>query len=154
MLGGRWAWGRRIAPRAHIRSAPLPILAAALSLSACSAPSSYMGVSLTPGAAEPHIQSLARHAQAGDKHAQLALGIAYEEGKGVAADLKRAHKLYRAAATASGGTIYVYIPATRKGGKGGVMPVNTGPRVEGLAEARERLERKVAQELIYSRRGQ
>lgn len=97
-----------------------------------------MGVNLAPGAADQQIQTLARAAMAGDKQAQLGLGIAYEEGKGLPQDPKRARKLYRAAATPSGGTIHVYVPATRKGGKGYLMPVNTGPRAEGLSEAKER----------------
>ena len=99
-----------------------------------------MGIALAPGAANPAVQTLARSALTGDKHAQLALGIRYEEGDGVAADPKRARRLYRAAAGTTGGTIYVYVPATRKGGKGYVTPVNMGLRVEGLAEARARLD--------------
>ena len=63
-----------------------------------------------------------------------------QEGDGVPPDPKRARKLYRAAATTTGGTIYVYVPATRKGGRGYVTPVSMGPKVEGLKEARERLD--------------
>lgn len=131
--GMRW----RIAGPVRARFA---VLALILPLAACAAPSAYMGVSLTPGAADPAIQALARQAMSGDKHAQLALGIAYEEGKGLPADPKKARKLYRAAATASGGTIYVYVPATRKGGKGYVTPVNIGPTVAGLGEAKKKHE--------------
>lgn len=110
----------------------------ALLLTACVAPSSYMGISLVAGAADPAVQSLAARAQRGDKQAQLDLGIRYEEGNGVPADLKRAQKLYRAAATTTGGTTFVYVPATKKGGRGYTMPVNMGPRVEGLAAAKRR----------------
>ena len=69
----------------------------------------------------------------------LPLGIAYEEGQGVAVDLKRARTLYRLAEANSGGTIYLYQPPVRQGGRGGVIPVNLGPVVAGLAEARARL---------------
>ena len=108
-------------------------------LSACAVPTQYMGISLTPGAASPALQGVAEQALSGNKAAQLALGIAYEEGQGVAVDLKRARTLYRLAAANSGGTIYVYQPPVRKGGRGGVIPVNLGPVVAGLAEARARL---------------
>lgn len=116
----------------------LPLLAVALSLGACAA-NSYMGIPLAPGAAPSELQRLAGLARAGDKQAQLDLGIRYENGTGLPANLERARKLYRAAATPTGGTIYVYVPATRKGEKGNVTPVDTGPRVEGLVEAKARL---------------
>lgn len=113
-------------------------LAAGL-LSGCAAPKSYMGVSLAPGSADPLMQDIARSARAGDKQAQLQLGIAYEEGRGVAPDLVQARKLYALAAAESGGTIWVYQPATRKGGAGRTVPVNMGPKRTGLQEAGERL---------------
>ena len=119
------------------------VLALTLALSlipgGCAAPTSYMGIALAPGAAPIETQSLAQAALSGSKTALLALGIAYEEGQGVAVDLKRARRLYRLAAANSGGTIYVYQPPVRKGGRGGVIPVNLGPVVAGLAEARARL---------------
>ncbi len=108
-------------------------------LTACAAPTHYAGIDLRAGAANAEVQALAQQARSGSKDAQLALGIAYEEGKGVRVDPKRARKLYRMAAKPSGGTIYVYVPATKKGGKGYVTPVNLGPKVEGLAEAQQRL---------------
>jgi hypothetical protein len=135
-------WGRQASSGvAGVRTAARTALASllALALGACAAPSSYLGVAFAPGAADPQVQTLARQARSGDKQAQLALGIRYEAGDGVPTDPKRARKLYRAAAATTGGTIYVYVPATRKGGKGYVSPVNMGPRVAGLAEARERL---------------
>jgi TPR repeat protein len=73
-------------------AAALLALAAPLTLAAC-APTSYAGISLKPGAADPELQSLARRAQGGDKHAQLELGIRYEEGRGVPANLDRASYL-------------------------------------------------------------
>jgi hypothetical protein len=98
-----------------------------------------MGIGLAPGAAPAGIQVLAKRARAGDKQAQLDLGIAFDEGREIAQDCRRARKLYRLAATASGGTIFVYQPPARKGGRGMVVPVNMGPRVAGLEEARRRL---------------
>ena len=116
----------------------LLLLAVAL-FAGCSVPTHYMGIDLAPGAAPPSLQGVAEQAQSGNKAAQLALGIAYEEGQGVAVDLQRAKTLYRLAAANSGGTIYLYQPPVRKGGRGGVIPVNLGPVVAGLAAARERL---------------
>jgi hypothetical protein len=113
-------------------------LSAALTLAACAAPSSYMGISFAPGQATSGLQDLARRAQAGDKQAQLDLGIAYEEGRGVAVDLKRASALYVQAAATTGGKIYVYQSPTKKGGRGGVVPINLGPEVRGLVAAKGR----------------
>lgn len=115
-------------------------LAAGL-LSGCAAPKSYMGVSLAPGSADPLMQDIARSARAGDKQAQLQLGIAYEEGSSVVRDTGRARKLYALAAADSGGTIWVYQPPVREGGSGRVVPVNLGPKVAGLVEAKDRLGR-------------
>jgi hypothetical protein len=98
-----------------------------------------MGISFAPGAAANDLQELARRAQAGEKRAQLDLGIAYEEGRGLSKDSKRARNLYRMAATTSGGTIYVYQPPVKKGGRGGAVPVNMGPVVLGLEAAKARL---------------
>jgi hypothetical protein len=98
-----------------------------------------MGISFAPGAVASNLQDLAWRAQAGDKQAQLDLGIAYEEGFGVPVDLKRAEGLYRMASLDSGGTIYVYQPPVRKGGRSGMVPVDTGPIVKGLGAAKVRL---------------
>ena len=53
---------------------------------------------------------------------------------------RRAERLYAMAAASSGGTMMIYVPPVRRGGSGSVMPVSTGPRMPGLAEARERLQ--------------
>jgi TPR repeat protein len=95
----------------------------------------------TPGPPTPELQTLAYHAEAGDKHAQLELGIRYEEGHGVGRDLDRATRLYRLAAADSGGAIHVYSPPVGQSGRGRVIPVPNGQRAAGLAEARARLER-------------
>lgn len=113
--------------------------AALLALLACAAPRSYEGVSFAPDAAPAEIQALARAAAAGNKQAQLDLGIRYEEGNGVPRDLKRAERLYRRAASDTGGTTYVYTPPVGKHGKGMVLPMNKGPVMPGLEEAKRRL---------------
>lgn len=121
-------------------AAALLACAVPLTLSACT-PSTYAGISLRPGAADPELQALARRAQAGDKQAQLELGIRYEEGRGVPRDLEWAEELYRSAAASSGGQIYVYSPPIGSSGPGRVVSVKAGPRRSGLREAQERLER-------------
>ncbi|MDQ8757647.1 hypothetical protein RCO27_15565 [Sphingosinicella sp. LHD-64] len=122
--------------------AALTLLCAAPLLGACAA-NSYAGIPFAAGAAAPELQGLAMRAQAGDKQAQLELGIRYEEGRGVPVDLRRAERLYRMAASDSGGTMYVYSPPVGQNGRGQVVPINSGPRQIGLAEARRRLENLV-----------
>jgi len=116
------------------------ILTSCLSaLAACAVPTDYVGISLVPGDADPEIQSLARSAQAGSKHAELELGIRYEEGDGLPVDLDRARALYKSAAPDTGGTIWVYSPPVGSS-PGQVIPVDTGPKQLGLVEAKKRLE--------------
>ncbi len=134
------------------------LLGAVIALAGCAAPSSYMGIDLTtpPSAATAShspllptatdltalpLPDLARMAQGGSKLAQLELGIRFEEGRGVAQDLSKAKELYAKAASASGGTIWVYSPPVGNGTKGRVIPVNAGPKLAGLVEAKRRLER-------------
>ena len=54
-------------------------------------------------------------------------------------DVKRARKLYRAAAAATGGTVYVYQPSVKKGVNGGLIAINMGPVELGLTDAKVRL---------------
>jgi TPR repeat protein len=115
----------------------LALLAAPL-LAACAA-NSYAGISFAPGAADSELQALARRAQAGDKHAQLELGIRYEEGRGVAVDLARAERLYRMAASDSGGPIQVYSPPVGRQSSGQITSLNRGNYVPGLEDAKARL---------------
>lgn len=61
------------------------------------------------------------------------------EGRIVARDCKRARKLYRLPAATNGGTIFVYQPPVKRGGRGMVVPIDKGPKVAGLEEARRRL---------------
>ena len=98
-----------------------------------------MGVSLKPGGTDPAVQALAARASSGDKQAQLDLGIRFEEGAGVARDLAAAKKLYRQAASDSGGTMWVYTPPVGNGTSGRVVPVQSGIKQYGLAEAQRRL---------------
>ena len=114
------------------------LLAAAMLLSGC-ASQQYMGVSLKPGGADPAVQALAARASIGDKQAQLDLGIRFEEGAGVARDLDTAKKLYRQAASDSGGTIWVYTPPVGNGTSGRVVPVESGTKQYGISEAQQRL---------------
>jgi hypothetical protein len=114
-------------------------IAAVLPLTACAASSSFAGIPLARGAAEPRLQALAQRAKVGDKQAQLELGIRYEEGLGVPVDIGRAKRLYGSAARESGGTTHVYSPPIGKNSPGRVLPISRGPRQAGLAEARARL---------------
>ncbi|QTD57491.1 SEL1-like repeat protein [Parasphingorhabdus cellanae] len=125
------------------------LLGATIALASCVAPSRYMGIDISqphPALASPTSYSemstisLARKAQGGDKHAQLELGIRFEEGRGVERDLGKAKKLCRLAASDSGGRIWVYSPPVGNGTKGRVIPMDIGPKQFGLAVARVRLE--------------
>ncbi|WCM25839.1 hypothetical protein NDN01_17630 [Sphingomonas sp. QA11] len=119
-------------------------LGVSLSLSASGCASSeYAGISLEPGTASADLQVLARRAQAGDKYAQLALGVRYEEGRGVPRDLAKSKTLYARAASDSDGTLWVYSPGNGKA-KGRVVPIDSGPRQAGLSEAKSRLSRLTA----------
>jgi hypothetical protein len=116
------------------------LFALPLALAACAVPSHYAGVDLRAGSGiAPEVQTLAERARSGDKQSQLDLGIRYETGSGVPQDMKQARRLYRMAAATTGGTIYVYQPPVKKGGRGGVVPVNLGPVVQGLEAAKVRL---------------
>ncbi len=114
-------------------------LTAAAALAACASPSSYAGISLKPGAADLELQELARRAKAGDKHAQLDLGIRFEEGVGLPVDRIRAARLYTSAATASGGVRWIYVPPVGSRKQGQTMAVSGGPAVPGLPAAKQRL---------------
>lgn len=116
----------------------LPPLAAALLLTACTN-NAYMGIPLAEGIGDPALRSLAQRAAAGDKQAQLDLGIRYEEGDGIERDLHFAKKLYQLAASDSGGVLWVYSPPVGNGTSGRVIPVRSGHNNLGLPEAKSRL---------------
>lgn len=82
--------------------------------------------------------SLARRAQAGDKHAQFELGRRFEEGRDVQQDYKLARKLYRLAANDTHGTRIAFVRGVG-GMADSVQAVPGGPITPGLKEARERL---------------
>lgn len=107
----------------------------------CAAPNSYAGISFASGAAPVNLQEWARRAQLGDKEAQLELGVRFEEGNGVPVNLARAKSLYRSAATTSGGTAFVYVPASRPGRKGMIIPISRYPKIQGLELAKQRLKK-------------
>lgn len=102
-----------------------------LSLAACSG--RYMG--LDGQALDSDIAQIAERARLGNKQAQFDLGLRFANGDGVPKDCERARQLFRTAARASGGTIWVYSPPVTKGGRGQVIPVNSGPVMPGLIEA-------------------
>lgn len=112
---------------------------AVASMCACTG-SSYMGISLVEGVGDPALRLIAQRASVGDKQAQLDLGIRYEEGRGVAANVATAKKLYRLAAADSGGTLWVYTPSVGSGTRGRVLPIDRGTKIDGLKEAKVRLE--------------
>jgi hypothetical protein len=117
----------------------LPLLAVALSLGACAA-NSYMGIPLAPGAAEAGLQRIAERARDGDKQAQLELGLKFEKGIGVPSDAHAARAMFARAARDSGGVIWIYSPPVRKGESGRLISVDSGPKIQGLREAKARLE--------------
>lgn len=125
-----------------VRLAAVTLSAVALSLTAsCAASSSYTGLSLMAPDLPTGLRALAARAQSGDKQAQLELGIAFEEGHGVAQDREQALRLYRQAASDSGGPTWVYVPPVVAGQAGRVMQVGTGLAQKGLPAAKLRLER-------------
>ena len=132
---------RALQPKKRSRIALVALALACAPLMAGCAANRYAGIPLAAGTADRQIQALAWRARAGDKRAQLALGIRYEEGRGVPVDRRRAERLYRLAATDSVGTMWVYQPPFGKNTSGHVVPVGNGVRQSGLAEARARLER-------------
>ena len=123
-----------------MRRAAAALSLALLLISGCSSRTSFQGIEFAAGAADPELSALAVRASSGDRHALLELGIRFEEGRGVPMDWRRAARLYRMAAATSGGTTMIYVPPTRRGGSGYVMPVNLGPEIRGLPEARTRLQ--------------
>lgn len=127
-------------PSRGVRAA-LAVLLACVSLSLPACANSHAGIPSAAQAADPALRALAERARAGDKHAQLELGIAFEEGRRVPRDLKRAKKLYRLAARESGGIVHIYSPPVGRKGSGRVIAHNLGPRRPGLAEAKARLDR-------------
>ena len=140
LLAPREAKYRRQRTVRRSREACVALLVACTAASLAARAESYAGVPLSPGTGDPEIRNLARLARAGDKHAQLQLGIRYEEGRSVPVNVRRAARLYRAAAATTGGQHVLHIPA-RGGGGVSAVQVNGGALRHGLPEARLRLMR-------------
>ncbi len=111
-------------------------------MAGCAAqPQRFAGIPFYSASYPPEVRALAERAAAGDKVAQLELGIRYEEGRGVPVSRRRAERLYRMAASHSGGGRDLeFFRPMRPGGRAYVMPVEGGRFVPGLPEARARLE--------------
>ena len=103
----------------------------AATLAACATPTSGIDTTGMP----PAMVQTVRMAETGDKAAQFRLGMTFYVGLGVERDCKQARRLFRAAATDSGGNVCVYSPPVTQGGSGRVMPVDTGPKRAGMEDA-------------------
>lgn len=114
-------------------AAPLCVLA-----SCNTTPDRYQGISLAADNGDEALRALAGRAAAGDKRAQLALGIRFETGDGVPLDLRRAERLYRMAA-ATTHVRDVYFPSVFMKTPGKLLRRYERPRF-GLPEAQTRLE--------------
>jgi len=111
------------------------LLLLSLAVGACSG--RYMGLDASLLDSETAV--LAQRAQLGDKQAQFELAKRFAAGDGVPQDCAKAIALTRRAASASGGTLWVYSPPVTQGGRGQVIPLDRGPVQPGLAAARETL---------------
>jgi hypothetical protein len=107
------------------------LLLLSLAVGACSG--RYMG--LDASSLDRETALLAQRAQLGDKQAQFELGERFATGNGVPRDCEKATELTRRAATATGGTLWVYSPPVTQGGRGQVIPLDRGPVQPGLAAA-------------------
>jgi hypothetical protein len=122
----------------------MAVAAVFAALPAC-ASQSYFGIPLAADTADAELQSLANRARAGDKHAQLELGIRFEEGAGVPVDLGKAIKLYRYAASDTGGARTIFVP---NGAGVAATTVKSGPLVPGLPAARLREQQAAALKIL------
>jgi len=116
------------------------VSAATLLVNGCTS-SQYMGISLIPGKAPTELQNLATRARAGDKQAQTDLGTRFEEGRGMPRNIGRATRLYRQAARASGGAVWIYSPPVNGKDTGQMIAIDRGVRRSGLKEAADNLQR-------------
>lgn len=88
-----------------------------------------------------HMQVTLDNSCGGNQQASLQIGQYYEElavSKGDEQHYKKAADYYALAAASSSGQTYIYVPGAGKVA-GYTMPVTTGPRTYGLAEAQYRL---------------
>ncbi len=119
----------------------LTATAMACLLGACTSnPDSFQGITLGAEQADNPLRALARRAAAGDKRAQLALGVRFETGDGIPVDLDRAERLYRMAAITSGDEQTVYYPGIRPKSQGKILPRWFHMPRYGLPAAQARLD--------------
>tara|TARA_B100001105_G_scaffold179498_1_gene144963 strand:- start:133 stop:1140 length:1008 start_codon:yes stop_codon:yes gene_type:complete len=130
-------FGDRMPRRGRINAAA--VLMSSCAVSACTPATSYLGIPLR-GNIEPQLRALALKASSGDKVAKLNLGTKFETGDGVEQNLRLARQLYLEAATDSGGTRIVHVPAAGRHSRSMSVPFDTGKRNPGLIEARIRFE--------------
>lgn len=83
---------------------------------------------------DPKVAALMKDTCEGDRGAAMQLGLWFESR----AEYEMALRYYRAAAASSSGQTYIYVPPAGDVA-GYVMPVDTGPRLPGNAEAQYRL---------------
>jgi TPR repeat protein len=98
-------------------------------------------VSSSKEASGKSLDELTCFADRGDPSAQLALGVRYEKGEGVAADPARAARLYAAAERTITRLVMLNSPPTRSGRFGVTRMSGNRPLPVALAEARYRLGR-------------
>jgi TPR repeat protein len=115
----------------------LGIVLASVALSGCAHRRNCAAISNYTAASPAALECAAA---AGDKLAQLALGIRFETGDGVPRDLRRAEKLYARAARTDARPSYVYSPAVGKERYGRLIPIGPAAARPGLPEARRRFE--------------
>lgn len=122
---------------------PLSVMACALlPLAMCGcATSSYMGIGLAPGSADPALQQLAQRARLGDKQAQFGLAKLLLQVDTIADSDQRACKLLRMAASDTPERLFVYMPSPGGGAKASVLSVQNKAQASGLVAARDLVDR-------------
>lgn len=135
---------RLLGPAFKVKAPTLPWLTAVYvlqCLGGCTYTSADQNRRLLPEFTSEATKDTAARARAGDKRAQLALGIAFEEGIGVPADKQRAIDYYRSAAADGASASWLYFPAVGNGTKGRVVEIRSASQQKGLPEAQRRLAR-------------
>ncbi|NVJ99203.1 MAG: SEL1-like repeat protein [Alphaproteobacteria bacterium] len=102
----------------------------ALSLQGCATG----GVFCSANHENPRVEAQMRDVCEGDRNAAMQLGLWFESQE----EYEEAVRYYQVAASAHAGQTYIYVPPAGDVA-GYVMPVDTGPRVPGNAEAQYRL---------------
>ena len=89
------------------------LLLGTVGLTGC-ASSSYAGIPLAAGAADPELQRLARRAQAGNRQARLELGKRFEEGVGVERSRETACAVFTGKGPSAAREQWIYSPSAGK----------------------------------------